>query len=201
MSPERGSQTSERIWVSDPEVSDSSIQAATGRTWNELCDVIDARPAGIEGHTAIAAWVHENLDVDHWWSQGVTVGWERITGRRVPGQMADGSFSVSKSRTVDIDAGLLRAQLIDDAGRHQLFDGHDTVLRSKPTSKSLRVAIGPGVALFDVQARPDGRSKVVVSHEKLPSAEDGIEWKAYWTDWLVGLDSMPQLNPSTAPDA
>ena len=132
MSPERGSQTSERIWVYDPEVSDSSIQAATGRTWNELCDVIDARPAGIEGHTAIAAWVHENLDVDHWWSQGVTVGWERITGRRVPGQMADGSFSVSKSRTVDIDAGLLRAQLIDDAGRHQLFDGHDTVLRSKP---------------------------------------------------------------------
>lgn len=38
--------------------------------------------------------------MDGWWAQGVTVGYEQAIGRRLPGQAADGTFSVSATKTL-----------------------------------------------------------------------------------------------------
>ena len=147
-----------RTWVSDPEVSDARVTEATGHGWDAWCDLLEAWPGKDSGHKAIAAHVRDGLGVDAWWAQSVTVGFERITGRRLPGQMADGTFTANKSKTLAIDGLALRALLLDEAARADLFPGHESVLRSRPTSKSLRVKIGPGVALFSLDAagsRPD----------------------------------------------
>ncbi|HMO43459.1 MAG TPA: hypothetical protein PKB04_09090, partial [Phenylobacterium sp.] len=61
------------------------------------------------GHTAIARWVREEHVPDGWWAQAVTVSYERITGLRLPGQMADGTFTANVSRTMQVDADALRA--------------------------------------------------------------------------------------------
>lgn len=177
----------QRIWVSEPEMSDDRVREATGRGWDEWCDVIDAWPRHVEGHTAVAAYVHGELGVPGWWAQAVTGGWERITGRRLPNQMTDGTFTANRSRTVPIDADELRAALLDDDARGDLFPGHDTRLRSQPTSKSLRVTIGPGSALFSLEPKPDGRTTVYVSHERLPDLDALEEWKFFWSDWLAAL--------------
>lgn len=177
-----------RQWASEPEMTDEAVFDATGRHWDEWCDVIEASPARDEGHATIAAHLEAEYGIGGWWAQTVTVGYERIVGIRLPYQMPDGTFRANKSKTVDVDGDLLRKMLLDPDHRSDLFPGHETTLRSKPESKSLRIGFGSGVALISIEAKPAGRAKVTVAHEKLPSFDDVAEWKFYWTEWLDALD-------------
>ncbi|MGH8873009.1 MAG: hypothetical protein ACRDWS_13675 [Acidimicrobiia bacterium] len=169
-------------------MSDDSVRSATGRGWDEWCDVIDAWPGHTGGHTAIASHLQGEHGVDSWWAQTVTVGYERITGLRLPYQQPDGTFSAGKSRTVTADAARLRGMLLDDTGRADLFPGLDTELRSQPTAKVLRIAIGPGVAQIALDFQAEGRVKITIAHERLPSPGEVDRWKQYWTDWLESVD-------------
>jgi len=177
-----------RTWVAEPELSDESVRAATGRGWDEWCDIIDTWPGHTGGHTAIAAHLQEEHGVDGWWAQSVTVGYERITGLRLRYQQPDGTFSAGKSRTVVADTALLRELLLDDTDRADLFPGLDTELRSPPTSKVIRIAIGPGTAQIALDTQADGRVKVSIAHERLTSSEEVERWKDYWSEWLAAID-------------
>lgn len=177
-----------RTWAATPETSDEAVRTATGRGWDEWCDVIDAWPGHTDGHTAIAAWLQDHHQIDGWWAQSVTVGYERITGRRLPYQRPDGTFSAGKSRIVHADHEALRAMLLDDADRADLFPGIETELRSRPSSKVLRLAVGGGIAQFSLEPLGDGRVKAAIDHEGLPSFDDVQRWKQYWSEWLAAVD-------------
>jgi hypothetical protein len=184
-----------RVRMSEPEVDDVAIERATGRDWDEWCDLIDAWPGNDRGHTAIAAFIAETYGVDGWWGHGVTVGYERITGRRVVNQMADGTFSAGKTRSVVVELADLRSMIVDDDDRVALFPGLETNLRSKPTSKALRVGVAIdgraiGSVLFSFTPRADGRATINVSHDGLPDAAAVERWKQYWTDWLAAIDDI-----------
>jgi hypothetical protein len=185
---EQTSDGGQRVWVAEPEMSDETLREATGRRWDEWCDIIDAWPGHGDGHTAIATFVHDVHGVDGWWAQTVTVGYERITGLRLPYQQPDGTFSAGKSRTVTADAALIREMLLDDDDRADLFPGLETELRSRPTSKVLRIGIGPGTAQIALDVQDDDRVKVTVAHDKLPTADAVEEWKGYWSGWLEAID-------------
>ena len=174
--------------VSEPEMHDDRIREATGKGWDEWCDLIDAWPGRDRGHTAIAAHVNEEHGIDGWWSQAVTVGYERITGLRLPHQRPDGTFTAGKSKVVAVEADVLRRLLVEDEHRRDLFPGQDTELRSRPASKTIRLGIGGGVALIDIEERDDGRTRVGVAHEKLPDPDAVERWKFYWAEWLDALD-------------
>lgn len=181
-----------RIWISEPEVPDASVLAATGRDWNAWCDLIDEAHIDPRDHPALVAFARDHMgpeagDKIGWWSQGVAVGYERITGVRARNQMADGTYTATRSRTLTVDVDRLRALLLDDDARTDLFPDHETSLRSRPSSKALRVAIGDGVALFSMDALPDGRIRLTVTHEKLPTPEDVTLWKHYWGEWLEAV--------------
>jgi hypothetical protein len=189
-----------RRWAADPVHSDDSIRENTGHTWDEWVDLIDAGPGRQAGHTAIAAWVHAAHGVPGWWAQGVTVGFERITGLRLPGQMPDGTFSVSRSRIVEVPVELLRGALLDEPGRADLFPGLDTELRSKPAAQALRFAVSRagqpvGSLLISADARPDGRVRVTVTHDKLTSTDEGAHWKQFWADWLAAVAHAAETAP------
>ncbi len=177
-----------RPWVAQPELSDERVREATGRGWDEWCDVIDAWPGHDDGHTAIAAYVQDELGIDGWWAQTVTVGYERITGRRLPHQQPDGTFTAGKTRTVAVDRTALRDMLLSDEDREDLFPGLETTVRSRPTAKVLRIGIGGGVAQIAIDELADGRAKISIAHEKLPSPDAVEEWKAYWAEWLEAVD-------------
>ena len=178
-----------RTWAAEPEMSDDAIRAGTGKGWDEWCDIIDAWPGHTEGRTAVAKWLHEGTDLTGWWAQGVTNGWERITGRRLPYQRTDGTFAAGKSKTVRVAADELRAALLDEDGRADLFPGVETTLRSKPSSQTIRLGMGTGVVLIGVGDTGDGRAKVTVSHEKLATYDEVAEWKFWWSEWLDALDT------------
>ncbi|MDH4279341.1 MAG: hypothetical protein OEW83_14815 [Acidimicrobiia bacterium] len=194
-----------RQWVSQPEMSDESMEARTGRGHNEWADIIEAwadeTGGDLSDHTAVAAYLLENFDeLDGWWAQAVTVGYERITGLRLPYQRADGSFSCSKSRTVAIGADALRKMLSSEEHRADLFPDQATELRSKPETKALRIAIGPegAAAIFTIDAVADGRAKVAVQHERLPTYDSVEEWKFYWSDWFDAIADSAGTADSTA---
>ena len=185
---EQAAGTRRRVWVSEPEVADEVVRENTGRGWEDWCDVIDGWAGHVDGHTAIATHLRDTLGVDSWWSQTVTVGYERITGLRLPHQRPDGTFTAGKSKTVALDAVELRELLLDDDDRIDLFGGRPAELRSKPGSKSIRLGVGPGVVLMALEPKPNGRTKVTVAHEGLPAFDDVAEWKFFWTEWLEALD-------------
>lgn len=188
--------SSRRHWHAPPEVSDQSVLDATGKGWDDWCDTIDAWPGHAEGHKAIAAYLQTTPGLDGWWAQTVTVGWERITGIRLPYQRADGTFTAGKSKTLSISSDALRTMLLDKDRRDDLFPDQKTMLKSKATAKAIRIAIGPGIAQFSLSDAGDGRTKVAIQHEKLSTFDDVEEWKFYWTDWLDALDEAANLDPA-----
>jgi hypothetical protein len=175
-------------WVSQPETGDAVLRNATGRGWDEWCTLIDAFAGRDAGHTRIAAHVQSTYDVDGWWAQTITVGYERIRGLRLPYQNHDGRFTAGRTQTITVDVDALRVMLLDEAERKILFPAFDTQLRSRPSSKNVRLTIAPGTAEIALSPTSDGRTKVTVAHSKLPSPDDVTIWKQFWTEWIDALE-------------
>ena len=181
-------QSSARVWIAQPEMSDEAVAAATGRGWDEWVGVIEAWAGHGDGHAAIARYLQDEHDVDGWWAQSLTVGYERITGLRLPHQQPDGTFTANKSKTVHVDADLLRKTLLHDEDRADLFPTISTDVRSRPDSKAIRIGMGDGVALIAIEPATDGRAKVTVQHSHLPAFDEVARWKSYWEEWLRAID-------------
>ncbi len=183
-----------RTWISRPETSDDAVAAATGRGWDQWIDMIERWDGDGDDHAAVARYLEAEHGLDGWWSQTVTVGFERITGRRLPHQRADGTFAVSKSATVDVAADRLQAMLLDDTDRADLFPGQATRRRSRPSSKAIRIGFVTGVAAIGLETVGDGggasgqaRTKVTVRHEELPDPTAVDHWRGYWAQWLEAI--------------
>lgn len=62
-------------------------------------------------------------------------------------------------------------------------------LRSRPTSKNIRLGMPEGVAeIFVAPQRVDGRVTVTIAHARLGSTDEVLVWKEFWGDWLGALD-------------
>lgn len=182
-------------WVSRPEASDEKIKENTGHGWDEWVSIIDDGPGRAAGHTEIAAWVAAHHDVSGWWAQSVTVGYERITGIRLPGQMPDGTFSVSRSKTLDLDRETAHALLLDDADRASLVPGLTLTPRSRPGVKRPRFAVADAGAqdpaqhgVLTVSTDPVGhRTRMTLTHDRLASPAAVEHWREFWGEWLAAL--------------
>lgn len=185
--------TSDGPGSSAPEMSDEKIRAGTGRGWDEWVELAAAGPGRDASHAQIASWAIDDHGLPGWWGHGVAVGVRRLTGQRVPGQMADGTFAVSRTKTLPLAEPDLRETVLAPGSWPLLLPGLDVTLRSKPTSKSLRFAVvddsGPaGSVLVTLAAVGADRCRTTVSHEKLGSSAEGERWKTFWAGWLDVLD-------------
>ena len=66
--------------------------------------------------------------------------------------------------------------------------GLDPELRSRPTSKNVRIGLEQGVAETNMASKDDGRATITVAHAELESPEDVEHWEWFWSEWLVALD-------------
>src|SRR5258706_238751 len=80
-------------------LSDAAVEKNTGRNWASWVALLDAAHAAEKPHREIAAHV-SSLGTPSWWSQTVTVGYERIRGLRARGQQRSGGYQATKSRTI-----------------------------------------------------------------------------------------------------
>jgi hypothetical protein len=87
-------------------MSDAVVKEKTGCQWDRWVKSLDHHGAAELPHREIVDLVQKKYKVGDWWSQMVTVGYERIKGLRARGQRRDGSYEATKSRTFNVPIGL-----------------------------------------------------------------------------------------------
>jgi hypothetical protein len=150
-------------------------------------------------HRDIAALVHSKYKIDGWWSQAVTVGYERIKGLRARGQRLDGSYEASKSRTFDVPVAVLFETWADAKLRRRWLKGEGVKVRTATAPKSMRLGWADGsiIAVW-FTAKSVARSSVALAHTKLPDRETAERLKRYWSERLDALGELlaKQRTPS-----
>jgi len=153
-----------------------------------LCAILDAADGMTIGHTAIAAYLRDQHDVPPWWSQEVTVGYERIRGLREENQTPRG-YQVSVSKTLPVAAETLYEAWTDEEIRERWLGDDEPQIRTARPHKSLRITWVDGVTHVEAAFYPKAPSKsqVVVQHSKLADRADVEAKRAYWKAALARL--------------
>ncbi len=172
-------------------MSDATIKAKTGCTWEKWVGALDYQKAKEMSHRDIAALVHEKYKIDGWWAQSVTVGYERIKGLRARGQRRDGTYEANKSRTFDVPVTKLFDAWTDANVRRLWLNGENVKVRTATAPKSIRLGWSDGT-IIAIGFTPKGksRSSVALSHTKLPDKATADRLKSYWSDRLDALGEV-----------
>lgn len=154
--------------VSGQKVSDERLKAATGRVRAEWHALLDAAGAARWKHPEIARWLYETQGVDGWWAQGITVGYEQAHGRRLPGQQADGTFSVTVTKTIPA----ARTSVLDavlDALVRQL--GRPDSLKPASLYATARWKVGAETIVAGVSGPKPGSTLVSLGRSKITDGD------------------------------
>ena len=135
-------------------MSDDAVRNATGRTWVEWAQYLDGRDASALEHRDIVDLALEH-GASEWWSQMVTVAYERFRGLREPGQRRGGGFDVNKSRTVKVSHARLFAAWEPEARAEWLDVPLEDSTVSPPNSRRMKLPDGSTVALWFTEKGPE----------------------------------------------
>jgi hypothetical protein len=168
-------------------MADEKVKAATGCDWERWVWALDQVDAHKWPHREIAQYVHEKYKVPSWWTQTVTVGYERIKGLREIGQRRSGAWGASKSKTIATAASTVFKAFKQPKLRAAWLPNKVAIRASVP-NKSLRITWDDGTSV-EVYVVSKGRSKtqVVIEHTKLSSRQESDRMKAFWTERLNEL--------------
>jgi len=169
-------------------MSDEKVKAATGRDWKEWTAQLDSVDAASWQHSKTAEWLHTEHAVRPWWTQMVTVGYERIKGKRAIGQRLGGSWEATRSRTLPVPITKLFNAWNVKKRRDAWLGEPDITIRKAMKNRSMRITWNDGtsVALW-FQAPAKAKSQVAVQHGKLASKADADRCKKYWGEKLESL--------------
>jgi hypothetical protein len=170
-------------------MSDASVRKATGRAWTEWVALLDAARSAEKPHRDIARYV-SSLGTPSWWSQMVTVGYERIRGLRDRGQRRGGSYEASKSRTFAVPVSNLYAAFANARKRGRWLPVK-VALRSSTPGKRMRFTWEDGtIVVFEFMAKGSAKSAVAVGHLKLP---DKAAAQAMKKEWSAHFDRLGEF--------
>ncbi len=169
-------------------MSDEAVFKSTGRTWPEWTAVPDRAEATSMEHQAIASHLSANHEISGWWSQMVTVAYERFRGPREVGQRRGRGYDVNKSKTIGVSVSRLYSAFEDPALRDRWLSDIDLTIRTATQDKSMRCRLADDVAL-DVHfaAKGDAKSTVSLQLRNLPDRGTADEMWLLWADRLDGL--------------
>ena len=172
-------------------ISDATIKGKTGCTWERWVWALDRVAAHEWPHRDIAEYVHTKYRVAGWWSQTVTVGYERIKGLRAIGQRRDGQFEASKSRTFPVPVERLYRAWKNARTRARWLPGVTLVIRTAAPNRSMRMGWPDRttVALW-FTAKGTAKSQVSVQHLQLPDKDAATRMKEYWAERLGALAEL-----------
>jgi len=172
-------------------MTNATIEARTGRTWDQWVSVLDPVGAHDWPHGKITKYVHETYGVSDWWTQTVTVGYERIKGLREIGQRRNGSYEATRSKTIPVAVGRLYRAFSDARIRRKWLPDAKLTVRKATPEKYVRITWEDGTSV-EVVLTPKGEAKAVaaVSHVKLASREDVAARKRYWGERLDALAAL-----------
>lgn len=184
-------------------VSDARVLATTGRDLSHWFAVLDAFGALERGHTAAARHLREAHGVSSWYSQGITVAYERARGRRALNQRCAGDFEVSVTKVVPVPLERLTAAFERPRERAAWLGGAapdllaamEAGLRAprcsgvRVTARDLRLRTTHAGVTVEVRVDrlAEGRSRVAVSTTKLPDAAAVETHRRAWRAAMASL--------------
>ena len=182
--------------------SDTPVMKATGKDLTEWFGILDGHEARDLPHKDIARLLSGEYDVPGWWSQSITVEYEKHIGRRETGQSQSGEYEGTATRTLPgaMDAVLdgwisrLAAAPEPTAFDGVAFSGEPGVSRT-PKWRYWRVSLADGSRVtVTISEKPGGAAKtggpaslLAVTSSKLQTREDAARWKAFWRAYLAGF--------------
>jgi uncharacterized protein YndB with AHSA1/START domain len=167
-------------------MSDAAVQKTTGCTWAEWVTHLDYAGAAKKSHREIVEHV-ASRGTPLWWSQMITVGYERIRGLREKGQRRDGGYVANRSRTFPVSVEVL-FEAFHNARKRKRWLPVSVQVKSASAPKRMRLTWDDGT-LVQVEFLTKGPSKssVAVQHERL-SSRDAVEaTKRIWGEHLDRL--------------
>ncbi|MEW5985945.1 MAG: hypothetical protein AB1791_04870 [Chloroflexota bacterium] len=172
-------------------VSNEAVQAKTGKGWAEWFTILDAAGAMTLSHKEMAVYLSQAHQLDGWWSQMITVGYEQARGRREKHERP-GGYQISVSKTLAVPVATLYEAWADETTRGRWLPDPAITIRKATPTKSLRATWVDGQTNLEVNfyAKGENKSQVVVQHDKLPDAETAAHKKAYWSAALAHLQEV-----------
>jgi hypothetical protein len=178
-------------------MSDATIKAKTGCGWERWVHALDQVEAYHWPHREIATYVREKYQVPSWWTQAVTVGYERIKGLRAIGQRRGGQYEASKSKVFPVPVGRLYRAFHDARTRRRWLAGVKLAVRASTHDKTMRVTWPDGTSVeIYFASKGAAKSQVAVQHSKLPDRASVDRMKDYWAERLGELEAI--LKPRRA---
>lgn len=170
--------------------SEERVVEATGRRWDEWFAVLDGWGARARTHGETAAFLVEEHGVPGWWSQSITVWYQRERGMRLKHQQADG-FSVSASKTVAAPPDAVFTAFVDARTRRRWLTGARMRLRASTPVRTARFDWDGGATRVNVtfDAKSPTKTVVAVAHERLPDPDEAEAAKTAWRERLNALKS------------
>lgn len=184
-------------------MSDAKSREKTGHGLDHWFEVLDRFGAVEKGHTAAARHLSDDLGVDGWYAQGITVSYERARGLRAANQRLDGHYEVSVSKALPATMPEIVKAIADPRRRRTWIGGVDRELAGaiaaafargskgfvvRPDKLArVRFAWGATTVQFYVTPKPGGKSTLVAVNAKLGKAGMVDERRALWRTALNAL--------------
>lgn len=185
----RKKETPEPDYAALAGMSDETIESKTGRSWREWVAVLDAEKCAEKPHREIARYV-ASLGTPDWWSQTVTVGYERIRGLRAIGQRRGGGYEANKSRTFAVPLAKLYKAFANARLRGQWLP-EKVEVRGATANKRMRIRMADDTVVeINFTAKGDAKSAVAVQHTKLPDKAAAEKVKVWWAQRFDALSNL-----------
>ncbi|HEV8660609.1 MAG TPA: hypothetical protein VGS96_18545 [Thermoanaerobaculia bacterium] len=170
-------------------MSDAAVRKQTGRDWAEWVNVLDAVQAAEKPHREIARYV-SSIGTPDWWSQTVTVGYERIRGLRERGQRRGGGYETNKSRTFAVPIAKLYGAFANARLRKRWWPDKLDVRSANP-NKRMRISMKDDTVVeIGFMSKGDAKSAVAIQHSKLPDRSTAAKMKQWWTERFDALSEV-----------
>ena len=162
----------------------------TGKDWASWFSALDKDGASKLEHKAIAALLVTKYGIPGWWSQMVTVEYERARGLRERHQTTSG-FSVSATKTIAVSAAALYAATASAAKRRKWFPPGEFAPSSSTAGKYFRAAWNE-TARLDIGYYPkdDNKTQIAIQVSKLARKADVESERAAWKAALLRLKEL-----------
>ena len=172
-------------------MSDDVVKAKTGCGWEMWVKALDYARATQMSHRDIATLVRTKYEVAPWWSQMVTVGYERIKGLRARGQRRNGLYEAGKSRTYNVPVTTLFDAWADAKMRKRWLGAVGVKVRTARSPKTMRLGWEDGtVVSVGFLSKGKSKSAVALAHEKLPDKATAERMKQFWAGRLDALGEL-----------
>lgn len=170
-------------------VSDDAVKAKTGKKWDEWFKVLDKAGARMMDHEEITLLVQKQAGLSPWWGQLVTVGYEQEHGMRQKHQRGV-RYEVDRSKTLAAPVTAVWNAWHDPEVLARWLPGAQFEVIKATPHKVLHLKWPDGTHVVVMFGERGGKTKMVVSHERVQVSGEVHQLQDYWSAALNRLKDV-----------